>query len=254
VADASGIPACQPPLLLLDSYRLEAASVRKRTGAARLALMHDEGPLPAIAELIVTSDPQVVGTRAGIVGGPDLAPLGPGFWGLPAPAEPAPEVRRVLVTTGGGDPAGHAVGLARAVSQAVPRAEVLLVRGPHADFPDPPGVTVLDRPASLLEPLIAADLALTAAGNSLLEAAAVGTPTVGVVLAENQRAIARGLADQGATELFPPDAQEPLVTAIRALAASPDTRRERARRGRALVDGYGALRIAFLLARLLEDG
>jgi len=246
------IPPIAPALVLLDSYRLDAASVRDQARARRLALMHDEGPLVEPSDLIVTSDPRLVGARAEVVGGAALSPLGPRFWGLPEPLEPAHRVRRVLVTTGGGDPGGHAVAIASAVREAMPEAEVALVRGPHADFADPPGIQVLDRPESLLEPLMEADLAVTAAGNSVLEAAAVGTPAVAVVMAENQRAIARALADHGATELFEPETLGRLVGAVRTLAADPELRRQRSRRGREVVDGYGALRVAFLIDALLK--
>ncbi len=253
VANAEALTRLNPRLLLLDTYRLDATAVRARTGARRLAAMHDEGPLLEEADLIITSDPRVMGASANVVGGPELSPLGPRFWGLPEPPDPAEHVRRVLVTTGGGDPGGYAVAIARTVHDALADAKVTLVRGPHAAFADPEGgIAVLDRPPSLLEHLLSADMVVTAGGNTALEAAAVGIPTVTLVLAENQRAITGALAAGGATDLLDPAPLAELGNAVRTLAVDRELRRERVRRGREIVDGYGALRAAFVLAGLVD--
>jgi UDP-2,4-diacetamido-2,4,6-trideoxy-beta-L-altropyranose hydrolase len=245
------VPDCEPPLLLLDSYNLESQAIRARARSRLLAVMHDIGPLPHDADLTVTTHPQLLGAGPWVVGGPSLTCLGARFWGLPDPREVPKRVERILVTTGAGDPGGHAVGVAVAVKRALAQTEVVLVRGPHASFEDPDGVLVLDRPDSLLEPLINADLTVSSAGSSLLEALAVGTPTVGLVMADNQRPKAQSLAEQGATELFAPDVPHSIAAAVSDLANDQRAREQRVRRGRELVDGHGALRVAYLLWRLL---
>jgi UDP:flavonoid glycosyltransferase YjiC (YdhE family) len=237
----------------VDSYQLEPGSLRKQTGARRLACMHDVGPLTDGADFTLTTDPALAGTRPGVVGGLALTCLGPAYWGLPDPPEPPDHVRRALVTMGGGDPGGHAVAVAQTVREALgPGVEVTVVRGPQANFADPPGMVVLDRPPSLLAPLRAADLTVTACGSSLLEALAVGTPTIGVVLAANQRPKAEEIARQGATELLEPAAHQALAEAVGALAADARARRARSQAGSGLEDGYGALRVAYRLSELLS--
>lgn len=250
VAGADELPAAEGSLLLLDSYRLDAEAVRAQTGAAKLAVMHDLGPVPESAELVLTTDPALAGTRPHVVGGPDLACLGPMFWGLPDPRPVTGPVRSLLITTGGGDPGGHAAAIAAELRAALPEPEITLVRGPHARLPELHGVRLLDRPRSLLKPLRAADLVIASAGNSLLEALAVGTPTVALVLAENQRAGAQALADRGATQLAEPAPLAAVVAAAKALSADTEARAQRVRAGRELVDGYGALRVAYLLSEL----
>lgn len=247
------IPACGPPLLLLDSYHLDPHAIRVRARARRLAVMHDIGPLPPGADLTVTTDPLLAEAKPGVVGGPGMSCLGPRFWGLPEPGRLPDRVDSILITTGGGDPGGHAVPIAVAVRRALPGTEVILVRGPHASFEGPAGVRLLDAPESLLGPLTQADLTVTSAGSSLLEALAVGTPTLGLVLADNQRPTAQGLAEHGATELFAPDALPAIVAAASELAHDLRAREHRVHRGRELVDGYGALRVAFLLCQLLAS-
>ena len=60
------------------------------------------------------------------------------------------------------------------------------MRGPYATFEPPAGVELVDAPPSLLAELLAADVVVTAAGQSALEAAATGAATVAVPLAPNQ--------------------------------------------------------------------
>jgi spore coat polysaccharide biosynthesis predicted glycosyltransferase SpsG len=236
--------------VLLDSYGLNANAVRAQTSAARLAVMHDIGPLPECADLIITTDPARVGSRPRVVGGPQLSCLGPMFWGLPDPRPVPGSVGSLLITTGGGDPGGHAAAIAGALLAALPESVITLVRGPHAPLLELAGIRVLDRPRSLLEPLRAADLVITSAGNSLLEGLAVGVPTVAVILAENQRAGAQALADRGATQIVEPEPLEALISAVRRLSEDAAARAAQVRAGRGLVDGHGALRVAYLLSEL----
>jgi UDP-2,4-diacetamido-2,4,6-trideoxy-beta-L-altropyranose hydrolase len=251
IADAQALPHCSPAVLLLDTYLLEPDRVRVLTGAQRMAVMHDEGPLAAEAALIITTDPAVAGTADTVVGGPAMSCLGPSFWGLPPSRSLNDRVRRILLTTGGGDPGGRAAGLAMAVADALAEGVVTLVRGPQAGFPDPPGVVVLDRPRSLLYPLLSSDLVITGGGNSLLEALAAGTPTIALPLASNQRPSVELLARAGATEIVEQGEIGSVVSAALRLVDDRPERERRARRGREFIDGHGALRVAFLISQLI---
>jgi spore coat polysaccharide biosynthesis predicted glycosyltransferase SpsG len=254
VPDVEAIAPTRPELLLLDSYLLDPHHLQEVTEARRLAVMHDVGPLPEASSLSVTTDPLLAGSRPEVIGGPPYSCLAAGFWGLPERPRAPKRVGRVLVTTGAGDPQRLAAPIASTVRDALPDAGVVLVRGPHAEFGDPDGVRVLDQPDSLLAPLLNADLAVTSAGNSLLEALAVGVPTVGLVLAENQRPSAEALAAGGATELCETTDLNELAGAVHRLAHDRAAREQRSRRGRELIDGYGALRVAFLLSRIVAAG
>jgi spore coat polysaccharide biosynthesis predicted glycosyltransferase SpsG len=81
---------------------------------------------------------------------------------------------------------------------------------------------------------------------------AAGVPTVALLVAENQRAGAAWLAHRGATELLDPAELDALEAEVRRLSGDPELRHARACRARELVDGHGALRVAFLLWRLLR--
>jgi spore coat polysaccharide biosynthesis predicted glycosyltransferase SpsG len=176
--------------------------------------------------------------------------LRPPFWGVPR-RRIDEEFRSVLVVTGagGGDLGAE---LTHALEEALPRAEVTLVRGPYAPAA-PPGVSALEAPESLLEPLFAADLVVGGAGQTILEAAATGAPSVALPLVENQRRQARGLADEGAVCLVDPPTVAAAVDAACGLAADPDARRILAERAQGTVDGFGALRVAYHVAVLAHE-
>jgi spore coat polysaccharide biosynthesis predicted glycosyltransferase SpsG len=224
-------------LLVLDSYTMPAAERDALAAGSPLVSMHDHGGRPPGAALVVT-----VGGEPGprTLAGLRYAPLRAPFWGLP-PRAVAAEARRVLVTTGGGALQDAGVAIAREATAAF--AEVALVRGPYAEFEAPDGVELIDAPPVLLEHLLAADVVITAAGQTALESAATGAATVAIPFVDNQRRQAARLAGAGAAVAAEPDAAV-------AAAASLD-RAALARAGQAAIDGYGALRIAFAIAALL---
>jgi spore coat polysaccharide biosynthesis predicted glycosyltransferase SpsG len=92
-----------------------------------------------------------------------------------------------------------------------------------------------------------ADIALAAAGTTAWELCAFGVPTVLMVVAEDQRAVALPLAEHGAATYvgeFGKIAPSDVVSALAALAVDQDRREELGRTASALVDGNGALRVA----------
>jgi spore coat polysaccharide biosynthesis predicted glycosyltransferase SpsG len=238
--------------VVMDSYDASPDALEELADRGRLVAMHDRGPAPARAGIVVSAGrDEAASTGPGELFGPRYACLRPAFWGLPA-REVRGEVRRVLVATGGADAGGAGPRLAAAAKETLPDAEVALVRGPYATEPAPAGVVAVERPATLLDELLAADVVLTAGGQALLEAVAAGTPAIAAVLAENQREQVDRAAAAGAAVSLEADADAAAVLA--ALAADQQRRAALARRGQELVDGYGALRVAFHVAALERDG
>jgi len=237
-------------VVLLDSYVLGAAAVR--SPGRRLAVLHDEGEPPAGADLIVSVAGVAAPAGAEVLSGLLHAPLRADYWDLP-PRRVADRAGRVLVTTGGGVFPEVALAAAADVAAALPGARVGLVRGPYMDLAPPTGVELVDAPASLRDELLAADIVVTAAGQTALEAAATGAPTLAMVLVANQRANADALAAAGAVRLVEgPGAQ--LRATLAELAGDGAERAALARRAQAAVDGRGAGRIAARLAALSARG
>lgn len=88
-----------------------------------------------------------------------------------------------------------------------------------------------------------ADLAVSAAGSTVYELLAVGTPTIAIPQAANQEPIARALADDDTIECLGPPNIDELPDRIAELLSNTDRRRNLRRRGRNLIDCQGAKRI-----------
>jgi UDP-2,4-diacetamido-2,4,6-trideoxy-beta-L-altropyranose hydrolase len=172
------------------------------------------------------------------------------------PARTTPEVaRRVLVTLGGSDPDGVSAQVVGALARVGQPLKVQVVAGagnPHlavleraaAAGPHPVDLVVDAR--DMPRRMAWADLAVTAAGSTSWELARVGTPQIAIVLADNQRPIARGLTDAGLAVSLGWHADvtdEGIADAVAALVGDAGRRDELSRRGRELVDGRGALRV-----------
>lgn len=220
--------------LLVDSYRADVAAL---AGSRPVAAFWDGvGDPPGDVALAITlSGPE----------GPRLACLRPMFWGV-APRPVAPEVRRILVATGAGA-AGGLSALAATVRGAAPGVEVAALLGPYTDERLPPGVAAVRTPPRMVDELQAADLVVTAAGQTMLETLCAGTPCVALAVVGNQRAQLDVVTRAGAVRA----ADGATVGAtLGALLGDAPARAALARAGRETVDGFGALRVAGLIGQL----
>lgn len=175
---------------------------------------------------------------------------------------PPTRATRWLVAFGGTDPGNLSTRLWDALDLVGPGVHTRIVIGgghPHRaallDRARRPrsGAASVDVQVDVVDiatEMAGADLAISAAGGTSLELAALGVPSVLIVAADNQRAQADALAHAGAALV--PDCRgsdlRTLVDVAADLAEDAGRRREMARRGRELVDGRGAKRVATRLA------
>jgi UDP-2,4-diacetamido-2,4,6-trideoxy-beta-L-altropyranose hydrolase len=97
------------------------------------------------------------------------------------------------------------------------------------------------------------DLAISGAGQSLLERLALGIPTLAIAVAENQRpALAGVVAEGAAVDLGDPcqESIETIAAQIAGIASCHDQRAALSHAALRLVDGRGAERVARRLAEL----
>lgn len=143
----------------------------------------------------------------------------------------------VTVVVGGTDPSG----LRGRLVEALHRTGLPLdLRGPGP---------------ALVADLAASDLVVSAAGTTLWEAFALGTPTVAVCAVDNQEAgYAAAVAARATVGLGRPGDLDPDAAAARlcALLTDEPERRRMASRAAALVDGLGAWRLVSSWAALLD--
>lgn len=183
--------------------------------------------------------------------GPRYACLRSPFWG----AEPRPfgeRVESVLVTMGAYDSTGLTVPIAQIAREVVSDARITVVRGPRAQFEPPAGVELIEAPDDMLVPLLGTDIVVCAGGQTSLEAAATGTPSITLTLIDNQAGNAQLLGDLGASISIVGEDLERVRSALRELVDDPARRklmRDRALQG---VDGFGAHRVASRVTRLLR--
>lgn len=230
-------------VLVVDSYLRRADELR---GCARKVVAVDDLDRDLDVDLLVDPNPPPHhgGRARRRLAGVDYALIAPVDPGDP----PAEVVRTVLVTAGAADTAGTGARLAAALVDVLPEVEVRLVVGQWGDGRVPPGVVPVRAPGGLEDELRRADLVVSAAGVTLLEACLLGRPVVTFVTADNQRRSAAGAAAAGAVVHVPLEAVPAAVVALEADAAA---RRALAARAAVYVDGRGPDRVAEAVLELV---
>lgn len=272
-ATVEAIAASSARVLVLDSYRHDAAwltAVRAAIGCAHFVI-DDLADRVLPCEVIVNANPGAEQLDYGAHGA-EMVLAGPRFALLRREFTPGlrlercgPPDRRVLVTLGGGRLGEQALQFAQAIAEApgAARHTTLLVGG-DADlvaraqaFAATHAVwrRTLVGVDNVARVLAATKLAVSAAGHTCFELAALGVPALLVVGAPNQRPGARAWCDAGAFGMLGEiGSAPPAEVARRVLGALDDEAwlASSAARASELVDGNGAGRVAGLIATVLE--
>lgn len=250
-----------PDILINDLPALDAEYLRavSRLDTTTVNLVDTPDDLQSTEQyehLIVSVMKEERETPESFYGGPEYAILREHFRGRPKVVRD--QARLVLLSFGGSDPQGLTVKAVRALQALPATVELVAVTGPA--FSDPRSLESLlpelSRPLRierevggdrLAELMLEADLMVGSGGMSVYEIAALGTP--GVVLAQNEREDKRmrDFARHGTVRylgLGPDVTEAEIFAAVDALLQDATLRREMSARGRALVDGQGALRAA----------
>lgn len=257
--------------IVLDGYHFDCAYQSKiKKSGLKLLLLDDLGGAGRFAaDLIVNqnahADEQMYANREAYTRallGPRFALLRREFRTQAAHARRA-ESKRVLITMGGSDPENASGKILEAVrSIPVESLEVAVIVGPGSRAPlvgdrlqDGCAVQIVRNPPSLIEYMQWADVAVSAAGTTVLEMCRAGLPMVLLSVAENQVRGTIALARRGVVKYLGPVhevSQCELSDAVRALLCSKEARDRMSLLGQELVDGNGARRVvgAMLSANL----
>lgn len=252
----------EPDWVVIDSYGFDARwhhAIRDAVGA-RIAQIDDMADRVIAPDLLVDHNhagdhEQKYGDRlerkAKILGGPRYALLGPAF--VNAERYRFDETVRSIGVFMGGVDAGEHSGLVlsalRAIDFAGPVEIVSTQANPNlADLrrivaQDPPASLSIDLP-DLSAFFARHDIQVGAGGGASWERCCIGVPTLLVIVAENQRAVAPQLAAEGIVALADRPERTVIAAELEDLVKNADKRRELARRARKLVDGRGAARVA----------
>jgi len=254
-------------IILLDGYHFdEVFRAGLRRSGAFLATLDDLGDGCALhADLVVNPAPRAVdrpydriAPGARLLLGPAFAPLRREFReALRLPSPSLVERRSVLVSFGGSDPLGLTSPTTEAALAVMPDdvSFLVLVGGGANDAERTAAelsamssrVEVRVDARDVARLMTRAGLAISAAGGTVGELAAMAVPAVLVVVADNQEPASRSLVD--GFVVVPP---HPAMIAARAaeLWADPTRRTAMSLALRDRVDGLGAVRIA----RAVLDG
>ncbi len=260
----------------VDGYRFGGAYQKTiRAGGSRLLVFDDYGHAgDYAADLVVNQNAsaseslyphRALHTR--FLLGPRYVVLQMAFRSRKVREDPPPaEVRNVLVTMGGVDPKNATLRVLRGLEQAgIKGLQVRVVAGssyPHrSELEAAANSSTLEvrlerDPPDMAELMAQADLAIAAAGTTSWELACLGVPSLLLAVADNQRDVAQSLDRAGAARSlgsYEGFTEEALASAFQELAHSPTARGEMSRRGRALVDGQGVLRVVTEMKALLVN-
>jgi UDP-2,4-diacetamido-2,4,6-trideoxy-beta-L-altropyranose hydrolase len=177
---------------------------------------------------------------------------------------PARLCRRILVTLGGADPGNVSLTVLKALKQlpGTHRAnlEVRVIAGPanphlallkRASINLPFMCTIVSTSDDMPALMNWADLAISAAGSTCWELAYLGVPFGTIVVADNQKQVAEGLAAAGVAMHFGHAREltsEKLVADMTSLMTNHERRCLLVAQGRRLVDGHGAARVVEVMA------
>jgi UDP-2,4-diacetamido-2,4,6-trideoxy-beta-L-altropyranose hydrolase len=251
--------------LIVDDYALAAPQETPWRAVARNILAVDDlANRPHDCDLLLDSTPsRVPADYAGLV--PPAARLRLGYSYAPLRSEfalrrPAALARRaatakpqrLLVSFGLVDPDGITAEAVRAIAAALPELAMDVVLGPlsqsHAKIEAlaHAQVTLHVDPPSMAELMIASDIALGAGGSTAWERACLALPSVALILADNQRALALGLEKCGALCAIEKtgDRWQQVIGALEQLCDDIAAWRTMSLKAALACDGLGAQRLA----------
>jgi len=269
--DPAGVLAAlrrlSPDVVVVDSYAATPELLAALRSVATVVAVDDLADRPLPVDVVVNGSAaagelpydRTSGTL--FLLGARYALLDPGY--ATAPSRPARDrVGRVLICLGGGRQRDAIVPALAAVDRVLDGCVVDVAAGPFEA-----GWGALDVCArgarnrvvvhhgrfGLRELMLGADVAIAGAGVTLYELAATATPVVAVWMAVNQRPNLEAFARVGAAlaggAAGDPGLDGAIESALRCLAADGALRAAMGGRGRELVDGQGAVRVARAITR-----
>lgn len=256
--------------LLVDSYFATADYLARLHHLTHVACMDDLNdfvrPCSTLINYNLYADAADYGVRypgVRLLLSPRYAPLRREFQGLPR-REVRPEAGEVLVTTGGSDPlniAGQLVQRAKQLPETAGLTYHIIAGRFNRHLPmltqlenEHPGVVIHRNVQRMSELMLSCDLAISAAGSTLYELCACGTPTICFAWADNQlpgaAAFGSGYMPSAGDFRAEPDRSiGQILSFVSTLRRDAAARQTQANALQSLVDGQGAARIAAALLK-----
>lgn len=116
-------------------------------------------------------------------------------------------------------------------------------------------VTLHENVKKISEIMLSSDIAISAAGSTLYELCACGTPTLSIILADNQEGIAEAMQQEGYIDTlgwYNTVNSDMLIDKVLNLACNYEKRQRLSRRMQELVDGLGTSRVVNCILDILS--
>lgn len=249
-------------IVVVDSYKIDGEYLRRlRAGGFYVAAVDDLGAYPFPCQLVINGGAQAhqleYRSSSGdtqFLLGPQYALLSSEFWNR-TPRGVRDLIQTALVSFGGTDPYNLTPRVLETLDSLPGEFTVTAVTSPFfenrsmvedAARSRRHKVKVVTAPKSMRALMLESDLAFSAAGQTLYELAATGTPAVAVQTADNQRQSMAALATKGIIRVAGRADDIDLMDKMRnlTLTLSASERAQMSHPGQDLVDGQGALRAA----------
>lgn len=263
--------------LLVDSYQVTEAYLRKLKQKVTLCYIDDLDTAPELVDVLICYSVTYENMHYGkdyqgdtrLLLGPAYSPLRKEFSGRTAPANC--KSGSVFITTGGADTYGVSASFLEACLEfdALGDFEYHVIVGGFYDNALKDRLYELRRQASsihlyeniqnMADVMGRCDIAVSAGGSTLLELCACGVPTVCFTYADNQIGSASCFQEKAILPYVGDarDNHEGVFTVVKRLrdtvwqlAADSEARKETGEKMQRLVDGFGAMRIAEELRRV----
>lgn len=257
--------------VVVDGYCFDPTYIRGLKDAGlRVLFLDDDGrfafyPADVILNQNISATSAMYDNRESLTPlllGSQYVLLRPEFLSEPQAREHPGLVRKVLVTMGGSDPNNVTSRVLLALLQMEADLQARIVVGSGNLWKDDLQVLANQRvgfqletsPANMAPLMRWADTAISGAGGTVWELAYLGLPAIVIALSQDQREIARGLAENDVAVSLGWHAnlsEERIGDALRSLLADRERRQAMSESGRKLVDGRGAERVVTFLQNLL---
>lgn len=257
-------------IAIIDSYVAGINIYRQLACSVRLGVyIDDNARLPYPKGVIVNAGINAKNIKYGqangvyLLCGPEYAYVRKEFW--KASHKPIRKrIRSFLITMGGVDLEGLSGGILRFLVEYYPNTKKVIIIG--KGFSDLSAIhkysdsrTVLcfyPNAAGVRRLMLEADIAISAAGQTLYELARLGVPTTAISVAENQRNNVLGWQKENFIEYSGRSEDDGLYSRLGTCISrlhSFSLRKEKSRIGRKIVDGNGPLRIVRELLKHAEN-
>jgi UDP-2,4-diacetamido-2,4,6-trideoxy-beta-L-altropyranose hydrolase len=259
----AGIKAFNLDVLIVDSYNVtEEFFLELKTHVKKLCYIDDVNKFPYPVDVLINGN--ITGTTLNYIrySNDQLMLLGlkynlirDEFRGLPERIINR-EVKEIMITTGGSDPFNLSLILANIIlsDEGFKGIRLNIVVG--SGFTDVDNlrklckinknVVLYENVSRISEIMLRSDMALSAGGSTLYELCACGTPTLGIVIADNQREVVDMLASEGyITSLgwYSELSDRKVLDSLKLLCKDYDRRVSVSRKMQKLVDGEGVRRV-----------